>query len=78
MPWIFTVIMKLTVDQCAFTVTYTLLKTSQAGHHLTPIKVMSFYSDIFLYVVKHLFEYTHRTASLRGNRTQLLILYQKP
>ena len=68
---------KLTADQCVFTIN-TLLKTSRVSHHQTPIKLLSFNSDISLCVVKHLFEYIHLTASLRGNQTKLFISYQKP
>ena len=69
--------MQLTSDQCIFTIN-SLLKTSRIGHHLTPVKLVSFNQDSSLCIVKHLHEYINRTAVLRGNETKLLISYQKP
>ena len=65
------------VNQCSTNKSFKTLKTSRVGHHLTTTKLQSFNSDIFLCAVKHLFEYIHRTASLRCNQTELFISYLK-
>ena len=61
--------MQLTSDQCNITIN-SLLKTSRIGHHLTPVKLVSFNQGSSLCIVKHLHEYINRTAVLRGNKTK--------
>ncbi len=53
------------------------LKHTRSGTHQKPIELLS-YSDKDLCVVHHLEEYIRRIATIRKDKSQLLISYIKP
>lgn len=69
--------MVLSEEKCVFYITE-LLKSSKPGRHLSAVELLPYPKDRQLCVVSHLNSYIERTASLRGEITQLLISYQKP
>ena len=54
------------------------LKQSKPGRHLAPLDLLAFKDEKKLCVVEHLREYLHRTTSLRGKHSQLLLSFIKP
>ncbi len=55
-----------------------LVKQSRPGIHVQPIELMTLHEEKELCVVTCLNVYLVKTATLRGDNSQLLVSYQKP
>ena len=55
-----------------------VLKHTKAGKHQVPLELRSYPKDKRVCVVEYLQEYIKRTATLRGDESQLLVSFAKP
>jgi hypothetical protein len=64
-------------DRCIITIRE-VLKHTKAGKHQTPLELCAYPKDKRLCVLEYLQEYIKRTATLRGDESQLLVSFVKP